>query len=121
MGHPPGQEERKHRENLLLPWKGVDMAQRTFVGVGWATKFPGGGSAISISVNLDKIMPLQKDDYGNVRLVVGERREQDERSKATHWVAVDDYHYRRGASPEAPSEGPLPAEQMSEGEGRLPF
>jgi hypothetical protein len=99
--------------------EGNAMAQRTFVGVGWETKFAGGGSAISISVNLEKIAVLQKDDYGNVRLVVGERREPDGKSRATHWVAVDDYHYKRGA--DAPGEASRPAEQAAASPESLPF
>ncbi|HEX9007252.1 MAG TPA: hypothetical protein VF889_08150 [Bacteroidota bacterium] len=97
------------------------MAQRTFVGVGWETRFAGGGSSIAISVNLEKIAALQKDDYGNVRLVVGERREQDERSRATHWVAVDDYHYRRSAQAGPPVDADAGAlREPDEGE-QLPF
>ena len=82
------------------------MAQRTFVGVGWETRFPGGGSMISLSINLEKVSLLPKDEYGNIRLVAGERREQDERSKAIHWVAVDDFHYRKGSAAEQPREEP---------------
>ena len=97
------------------------MAQRTFVGVGWETRFAGGGSSIAISVNLEKIAGLQKDDYGNVRLVVGERREQDERSRATHWVAIDDYHYRRLIQPGAPAATAAPLDQEPGEAEQLPF
>jgi len=42
-------------------------------------------------------LALEPDKYGEIRLVVGERREPDAKSKATHAVYVDDY--RKGTSP----------------------
>jgi hypothetical protein len=71
------------------------MADKTYVGVGWEKKFNDGGSAISISVKLVDVNKLAVDKYGNVRLVVATRRTPDEKSKATHSVAVDDYWYSK--------------------------
>lgn len=68
---------------------------KTFVGSGWEKKFDNGGSAISISVDLAKVNNLPVDKYGSVRLSVSTRKTPDEKSKATHSVAVDDYYYSK--------------------------
>jgi len=78
---------------------------KTFVGNGWKRDFDNGGSVINISVNLDKLAACPQDKYGNVRLVVGERRAVDEKSKSTHTVSVDDYYYsKQGGNTPAPVE-----------------
>ena len=62
------------------------MADKTFVGRGWAFKY-----GVNISVNLEELNKLTPNQYGDVKLVVKERKEPDAKSKATHYVAVDDF------------------------------
>lgn len=59
--------------------------QNNFVGTGWENS---GG--IRISIKKDKIAELETNQYGDVVLFVGKRREIDEKSKATHFVKVNE-------------------------------
>lgn len=59
--------------------------QRNFIGGAW--KRNGNyGDWFVISLNKVKLMALQEDQYGNVKLTMNERKEPDERSKQTHSV-----------------------------------
>jgi len=69
------------------------MAEKTYVGKGWQKTFKNGRSVINISINRDALNGLEPDQYGNISLVVGGRKEVDAKSKATHWVAIDDYRH----------------------------
>jgi len=67
---------------------------KQYVGSGWQKTFDNGGSVVNISVKKEDVQNLTADQYGNVYLVVGERKEPDAKSKATHWVAVDSYRHK---------------------------
>jgi hypothetical protein len=62
------------------------MSEKNFVGKGWTYKF-----GINIKVNKAKLMELEPNQYGDISLSVTQRKEADPKSKATHFVAVDDY------------------------------
>lgn len=64
---------------------------RTIVGIGWAKKFSNGGSVINLSLNLEKLLELPMDKFGNVFVEVNEASNPGERSKETHSVYVDEY------------------------------
>ena len=66
------------------------MSEKNYLGSGWKKTFENGGSLISLSVNLDKLKALPVDNYGNVRLVVGELRQLG-KAKQTHSVYEDNY------------------------------
>jgi hypothetical protein len=71
---------------------------KVYVGGGWTGKY-----GINLSLNLEKLKGLRTDKYGNIRLAVGQRREVDEKSKQTHYVAEDDYYWSKQAdSTESP-------------------
>lgn len=67
------------------------MADKIFVGKGWVKTFANGGSVINIKVNLAELNKLTPNQYGDIALVVGERKSPDEKSGATHYVSVDTY------------------------------
>lgn len=62
-----------------------------FVGSGWLKTFSNGGSVINIKIKKAEIEKLEPNEYGDIALVVAPRREPDEKSKATHYVKVDEY------------------------------
>jgi hypothetical protein len=68
------------------------------VGSGWKKEFANGGYILNIGI---KVADLPApDQYGRVSLTIGERKTPDEKSKATHWVAIDDYrHPEPGSAP----------------------
>jgi hypothetical protein len=69
--------------------------EKKFIGGGWEKKFENGGSNISCSIKKKDLIDLPEDGYGNVRIVVGTRREPDPKSKQTHSVTVDAYFYNK--------------------------
>lgn len=71
------------------------MAKGQFVGTGWLKEFDNGGRVVNLSIKKADIEQMPADQYGNVFLVVGKRKEQDPKSKATHWVAVDEYRMQK--------------------------
>ena len=62
------------------------MADKNFVGNGWAFQY-----GVNISVNLEKLNTLPVDKWGNVKLSVVQLKNQNEKTKATHYVAEDTY------------------------------
>jgi hypothetical protein len=72
------------------------MSDKRYVGKGWSKTFSNGGSVVNISVKLADLNGLTADKYGDVHLVVGDRKAPDEKTKATHWVAVDEYRHKEG-------------------------
>lgn len=52
-----------------------------YVRSAWETQY-----GINVSINLEKIKNLPVDNYGNVKIYVGKRKQVDEKSKATHYV-----------------------------------
>jgi hypothetical protein len=69
------------------------VAEKRYVGKGWMKKFDNGGAVINVSLKIDQLKVLTPNEYGDVCIVVGERREPDSKSKATHWAAVDDFKH----------------------------
>jgi hypothetical protein len=65
------------------------MEETIYLGNGWEDQY-----GTNISINLEKLEQairsgkLEKNSYGDVRLRVGKLKSQNEKSKATHWVAV---------------------------------
>jgi hypothetical protein len=65
------------------------MEETIYLGNGWQDDY-----GTNISINLEKLEQairsgkLEKNSYGDVRLRVGKLKSQNEKSKATHWVAV---------------------------------
>lgn len=59
----------------------METNTENYVGIGWQNDY-----GVNISINVEKLNQLPKDNYGNVKLFVGKRKEVDEKSKATHWV-----------------------------------
>jgi hypothetical protein len=94
------------------------MADKFYCGKGWSKTFDNGGTNISVSVELDKVMELPVDQYGNVHLVVGQRKEVDPKSKASHWVAKDDYWYSKNITNEEKEETERQSRQPNDD---LPF
>src|SRR5689334_20311899 len=68
------------------------MAEKTYVGKGWTSKY-----GIRIALKKADIEKLPTNQYGDVLLEVLQRREPDEKSKATHYVIKDEYSYERAA------------------------
>jgi hypothetical protein len=65
------------------------MEETIYLGNGWEDQY-----GTNISINLEKLEQairsgkLEKNSYGDIRLRVGKLKSQNEKSKATHWVAV---------------------------------
>lgn len=77
------------------------MSEKVYVGRGWKSKF-----GVRISLKKADIEKLPTNKYGDVLLEVSERREPDEKSKATHYVVVDQYSYDKlNGATEAPARG----------------
>ncbi|CAB4142083.1 hypothetical protein UFOVP697_2 [uncultured Caudovirales phage] len=57
------------------------MQDEVYVGKGWENTY-----GINVEINVEKLLQLPKDQYGNVKLYLGKRKQQDEKSKATHFV-----------------------------------
>ena len=72
-------------------------ADRRYCGKAWKKEFDNGGHVINVALNVNELKAagLKPDQYGNIFLIIGERKSPDEKSKATHWVAVDEYKYKR--------------------------
>lgn len=78
-----------------------EAPKKHYVGKGWENK-----SGISISIKkdeFDKLTPV--NSYGDVRLFVGRSKQPDERSGATHWVAVAQERPAGGWVPAKPPTG----------------
>jgi len=92
------------------------LPERVFVGKGWENK---GG--ISISIKQAQIASLVPNEWGDVRLFVGRLKTPEERSKATHFVAVSEGRKTNGwVPPRAPSGMPSDPPGHTEKED-LPF
>lgn len=62
------------------------MSDRQFVGAGWEHKY-----GVNIKIKKAEIEALPVNEWGEVALVVNKLKEQSPKSKATHYVAVDNY------------------------------
>ena len=60
-------------------FKNSPNVKRNFVGGGWdnTSKY---GTFIVLSVKLDKLNELSTDQYGNVKIVVAKRKQNDQRN-----------------------------------------
>lgn len=65
--------------------------QKNYVGRGWIKTFQNGGSVINISLKMADLEKLTPNQYGDIKLVVAQRREPDAKTKATHSVYEDTY------------------------------
>jgi len=64
---------------------------KVYVGKGWKKEFANGGYVINMSIKKEELLKLTPNQYGDIRLVIGSRKQPDEKSKATHWVSVDSF------------------------------
>ena len=64
------------------------MANKIYVGNGWSHKF-----GVNISVKKEELDKLPVNKYGDILLEVVQLRELNEKTKATHYVAVNAYAY----------------------------
>lgn len=60
--------------------------EKRYVGKGWGSKY-----GINISLKIADLQKLIPNNYGDIFLTVCERKEADAKSKATHYVIVDEY------------------------------
>jgi hypothetical protein len=66
------------------------MADKIYVGGGWEHKF-----GVDVEIDLDKLKELKVDKWGRVHLKVNRRKEEDPKSKQTHWVAENDFYWNK--------------------------
>ena len=64
----------------------MDNQEVQFVGQGWRNQYGG----IKIQVKKSDLLNLEPNAYGEIELYVGERKLQDPKSKATHYVKVSE-------------------------------
>ena len=62
------------------------MSETKFVGKGWAFEY-----GVNIKLKKADLMDIPENEYGDISLTVMRRREPDEKTKATHFVKVNDY------------------------------
>ena len=67
------------------------MTDKNFLGKGWIKTFQNGGSIINLSLTLEELNKLPVDNYGCIKVEVHQRKEQDPKSKATHYVVETTY------------------------------
>jgi hypothetical protein len=92
---------------------------KNYLGNGWVKTFENGGNIISLSLNLDKLKLLPVDNYGNVRVIVGQLKAINQKSKATHSVYEDTY--KRGEQPK-PTTNTMPDINIDDSDfDNLPF
>lgn len=76
------------------------MQEKVYLGNAWEDDY-----GVNVSINLEKFLQAVKDGkleqnkYGDVKIRVGKLRTPNERSKATHYVAV--------ATPPPPKSSPF--------------
>ena len=64
---------------------------KVYVGKAWKKEFEY-GALLNVSIQMEKLP--KPDQYGQVHIVIGKRREVDPKSKATHNVWIDDYRHK---------------------------
>ena len=62
--------------------------KKIYVGSGWSSEY-----GVNISIKKADIDKLPVNKYGDILLSVGQRKSPDEKSKATHYVTVNDWAY----------------------------
>lgn len=58
------------------------MEKANYVGRGWENQY----GDIKVSIKKSDIESLPVNEYGDILLYIGKRKEVDEKSKATHYV-----------------------------------
>ena len=67
------------------------MADKNYIqGFAKERKFDNGWSIISLSIKLEQLNSLPVDDYGNIKLDVCQKREEDQWGN-THYVIENDF------------------------------
>jgi hypothetical protein len=65
------------------------MTETIYLGNAWEDQY-----GMNVSINLEKLNQaistgkLEKNEYGNVKIRLGKLKQPNEKSKATHFVAV---------------------------------
>ena len=73
------------------------MENEKYVGKGWKNDY-----GIKVQLKKDDLLNLPTNAYGDIEVFVGQRKEVDQKSKATHWVK---WKAKDGEQPrKAPSE-----------------
>jgi hypothetical protein len=57
------------------------MENEKYVGKGWANQY-----GVKVQVKKQDLLDLPTNQYGDIEVFVGQRKEVDQKSKATHWV-----------------------------------
>jgi hypothetical protein len=69
------------------------MSEKNYLGNGWQnTKYP---DMINVSINLEKLMGLTPNEYGDVKITVSKMKQPNSKTKATHTVYENDYNPQR--------------------------
>ena len=64
----------------------MENSETKFIGQGWRNQY--GGTLIK--VKKAEILALEENAYGEVEMYLGERKFQDPKSKATHYVKLNE-------------------------------
>lgn len=73
------------------------MENEKYVGKGWKNDY-----GIKVQLKKEDLLDLPTNAYGDIEVFVGQRKEVDPKSKATHWVK---WKAKDGEQPrKAPSE-----------------
>jgi hypothetical protein len=57
------------------------MENEKYVGKGWSNQY-----GIKVQLKKQDLLDLPTNQYGDIEVFVGQRKEVDPKSKATHWV-----------------------------------
>ena len=57
------------------------MENEKYVGKGWANQY-----GVKVQMKKQDLLDLPTNQYGDIEVFVGQRKEVDQKSKATHWV-----------------------------------
>ena len=57
------------------------MENEKYVGKGWKNDY-----GIKVQLKKEDLLNLPTNQYGDIEVFVGQRKEVDQKSKATHWV-----------------------------------
>jgi hypothetical protein len=71
------------------------MENEKYVGKGWANQY-----GVKVQLKKQDLLDLPTNQYGDIEVFVGQRKEVDQKSKATHWVKWK----AKDAPMQAPSE-----------------
>ena len=57
------------------------MENEKYVGKGWSNQY-----GVKVQLKKQDLLDLSTNQYGDIEVFVGQRKEVDQKSKATHWV-----------------------------------